>query len=292
MRNNHEHTCSHHHNREQIDTNTGFAPLDTVINMVKAKIHEEVGSTDLKTVWAAVALSKDVLRRKGQCTVKFSFMESIHATATSTCTCGVDNQLRGGVHMGQDKPGYTTSTVLGDTGDTDGTGGSSSASTRDEDETEGEEEGGRSCACVSFAGKKADCDDTWVPKAGHPWCYVGGTCAGANYYGEGQWKACSATDDIHAVSEEDDEKEKEKEGGTKEKEDSNPPHYLKPQTPKPRPPPPGVPPRICCKAMTAVCLACANGQSVKQFCAERPAMFGCDKTSRGPNVPTDPTYVI
>ena len=55
--------------------------------MVKSKINEEVGSTDLKAVWAAVAISKDVLRRKGQCTVKFSFMESVHATATSTCTC-------------------------------------------------------------------------------------------------------------------------------------------------------------------------------------------------------------
>ena len=69
------------------------------------------------------------------------------------------------------------------------------------------------------------------------------------------------------MSEEDDEKETGKETGegTKEKENQNLPHYLKPQTPKPRPPLPGIPPRMCCKAMTAVCLACANGQSVKQY---------------------------
>ena len=38
--------------------------------------------------------------------------------------------------------------------------------------------------------EKPDCEDTWVPKAGHPWCYVGGACAGGSVYGEGQWKAC------------------------------------------------------------------------------------------------------
>ena len=46
-------------------------------------------------------------------------------------TCGVDNQLPEGVHMGQDKPGYTTSTVVGDT-----------PAWKKDEETEGEENDG------------------------------------------------------------------------------------------------------------------------------------------------------
>lgn len=36
-------------------------------------------------------------------------------------------------------------------------------------------------------------------------------------------------------------------------------------------------PRICCKALTATCLACAEGVSVEAYCAENTGTMGCDE---------------
>ena len=40
-----------------------------------------------------------------------------------------------------------------------------------------------------------------------------------------------------------------------------------------------VPMRICCKALTASCVACASGMSKEKFCSENPGMYDCP---RGP----------
>ncbi len=34
-------------------------------------------------------------------------------------------------------------------------------------------------------------------------------------------------------------------------------------------------PRVCCKALTAECLACADGVSVEEYCAQQPGRTGC-----------------
>ena len=37
----------------------------------------------------------------------------------------------------------------------------------------------------------------------------------------------------------------------------------------------GAKPKMCCKAMTASCLACAADMSVSEFCAKNPSTVGC-----------------
>ena len=34
-------------------------------------------------------------------------------------------------------------------------------------------------------------------------------------------------------------------------------------------------PKVCCKAMTAQCLACFAGQSVEEYCQANPSTSGC-----------------
>merc|ERR1711871_957273 len=35
--------------------------------------------------------------------------------------------------------------------------------------------------------------------------------------------------------------------------------------------------RMCCRAMSAACLACSQGMSVKEFCKKSPGKYGCPK---------------
>ena len=36
------------------------------------------------------------------------------------------------------------------------------------------------------------------------------------------------------------------------------------------------PPRVCCKAMSATCMACSKGVSVTEYCKSNPKVQGCD----------------
>lgn len=46
--------------------------------------------------------------------------------------------------------------------------------------------------------------------------------------------------------------------------------------------------RICCKALTADCLACEQGVTKEEYCAESPETVGCEQTGRD-YVSTDPS---
>ena len=37
--------------------------------------------------------------------------------------------------------------------------------------------------------------------------------------------------------------------------------------------------KICCKGRTAECLACAAGQTVKEYCASNSNAVGCESTN-------------
>ena len=39
------------------------------------------------------------------------------------------------------------------------------------------------------------------------------------------------------------------------------------------------PPKVCCKAMTPPCLACAAGMTVKAYCAQHPGEYGCPSST-------------
>lgn len=60
-----------------------------------------------------------------------------------------------------------------------------------------------------------------------------------------------------------------------------PPPEASPPAPSPQLPPdspPLPPPRACCRAMTADCLACAEGMDEAEYCAKHPQMIGCVTT--------------
>lgn len=55
---------------------------------------------------------------------------------------------------------------------------------------------------------------------------------------------------------------------------------LSPESPPPEPVSPHTPPQnICCKALTAECLACAAGVSVAEYCHAYPKTYGCSLRS-------------
>jgi len=60
----------------------------------------------------------------------------------------------------------------------------------------------------------------------------------------------------------------------------------------PAPPPteesmsPAGPPRACCRALTAECMACSQGISVQEYCISNPDTTGCDSNETATNPPT------
>jgi len=49
---------------------------------------------------------------------------------------------------------------------------------------------------------------------------------------------------------------------------------------------PAGPPRACCRALTAECMACSQGISVQEYCISNPDTTGCDSNETATNPPT------